>query len=401
LEALVYVLNQRGKPLMPCSPSKGKKLLKDGKAEVVERLPFTIKLTIATGETKQAITLGVDGGYLHIGLSALTEKKELFSADVQLRKDIVKLNSERRNYRKSRRSRKLWYRESRYLNRKKPAGWLSPSIKHKYESHRRIIEKIEKILPVRDIVIEVANFDIQKIKNPEISGDGYQRGEQKGFWNKREYVFHRDNHTCQECKGKSKDTVLELHHIVTRQVGGDRPDNLITLCSTCHRKISQGKRKLSVTPSKGYREATFMTTIRWKLVNALKEEGKSVRATYGYITKQKRIEAGLPKSHINDAFVIAGGTKQSRCKPFCVIQRRRHNRSIQKNRKGFKPSIRKKKYSYHPGDFVRLDGKIFSVKGVFNYGKWIRLTDKNGEIKNIATKKIELVKYGAGFCFEY
>jgi len=397
----VYVLNQRGKPLMPCSPSKGKKLLKDGKAEVVERLPFTIKLTIATGETKQAITLGVDGGYLHIGLSALTEKKELFSADVQLRKDIVKLNSERRNYRKSRRSRKLWYRESRYLNRKKPAGWLSPSIKHKYESHRRIIEKIEKILPVRDIVIEVANFDIQKIKNPEISGDGYQRGEQKGFWNKREYVFHRDNHTCQECKGKSKDTVLELHHIVTRQVGGDRPDNLITLCSTCHRKISQGKRKLSVTPSKGYREATFMTTIRWKLVNALKEEGKSVRATYGYITKQKRIEAGLPKSHINDAFVIAGGTKQSRCKPFCVIQRRRHNRSIQKNRKGFKPSIRKKKYSYHPGDFVRLDGKIFSVKGVFNYGKWIRLTDKNGEIKNIATKKIELVKYGAGFCFEY
>jgi len=401
LEALVYVLNQRGEPLMPCSPSKGKKLLKNGKAEIVERLPFTIKLTIATGETKQAITLGVDGGYLHIGLSALTEKKELFSLHVQLRKDLVKLLSERRNYRKSRRNRKLWHRESRYLNRKKPSGWLSPSIKHKYESHRRIIEKTEKILPLRDIVIEVANFDIQKIKNPEISGKEYQKGEQEGFWNRREYVLHRDNHICRECKGNSKDTVLEVHHILSRQTEGNRPDNLITLCSTCHRKISQGKMKLNVTPSKGYREATFMTTIRWKLVNALKEEGKNVRVTYGYITKHNRIEAELPKSHINDAFIIAGGKEQSRCQPFCVIQRRKHNRSIQKNRKGFKPSIRKKNYPYHPGDLVGFDGKIFSVKGVFNYGKWIRLVDKKGEIKNIATKKIELVKYGAGFCFEY
>ncbi|RKX36606.1 MAG: HNH endonuclease, partial [Thermotogae bacterium] len=103
------------------------------------------------------------------------------------------------------------------------------------------IEQVKKILPVTKINIEVAAFDIQNIKNPDISGREYQNGEQTDFWNVREYVLYRDNHTCQVCKGKSKDTVLEVHHIVSRQVGGNRPDNLITLCKTCHQKYHLGK----------------------------------------------------------------------------------------------------------------------------------------------------------------
>ena len=59
----VYVLNKRGEPLMPCSPRKAKVLLKQGKAKVVKRCPFTIQLISATGETKQEITLGIDTGY--------------------------------------------------------------------------------------------------------------------------------------------------------------------------------------------------------------------------------------------------------------------------------------------------------------------------------------------------
>ncbi len=228
-----------------------------------------------------------------------------------LRKDIVKLNSERKSYRKSRRSRKTWYRPVRFSNRKKEDGWVAPSLQNKEDSHIRIIEELEQILPVNDMVIEVASFDIQKIKNPEIEGVEYQQGEQKGFWNEREYVFHRDSHTCQYCKGKSKDKILETHHLQSRQTGGNRPDNLITLCKTCHKKVSQGKITLTVKPSKGYREAGFMTTMRWKLVNSLKEKGRNLKYTYGYITKKKRIELAMEKSHINDAFVIAGGMNKA------------------------------------------------------------------------------------------
>ncbi|PTB30945.1 RRXRR domain-containing protein, partial [Photobacterium phosphoreum] len=39
---LVFVLNKNKEPLMPCLPSKARKLLKDGKAKVVKRTPFTI-----------------------------------------------------------------------------------------------------------------------------------------------------------------------------------------------------------------------------------------------------------------------------------------------------------------------------------------------------------------------
>jgi len=118
----------------------------------------------------QPITLGVDSGYLHIGLSAVAEREELVAGDVELRRDIVKLNSERRAYRKARRFRKTRYRASRFSNRHNPDGWLAPSIQHKLDSHIKAINRVKRILPVTDIVVEVAAFDIQKIKNPNIEG---------------------------------------------------------------------------------------------------------------------------------------------------------------------------------------------------------------------------------------
>ena len=110
----VYVINQRKEPLMPTTPCKARKLLKQGKAKVVKREPFTIQLLYATGETKQNITLGVDAGSKIIVLSATTDKQELFSAEVELRNDIVKLLATRRELRRSRRNRKTRYRKPRF-----------------------------------------------------------------------------------------------------------------------------------------------------------------------------------------------------------------------------------------------------------------------------------------------
>ncbi|MBU2598339.1 MAG: RRXRR domain-containing protein [Actinobacteria bacterium] len=400
---LVYVLNKDGKALMPCHSGKARILLKEKKARVVKRIPFTIQLIYGSTGYKQPITLGVDAGYSKIGLSAVSKKRELLSGEVKLRKDIIKLLSVRRTYRRTRRVKKLWHRKPRFNNRvsSKKKGWLAPSIQHKFDSHIRVIDKVREILPISDVIIEVASFDIQKIKNPDISGVEYQNGPQKNYYNTREYVFHRDNHLCQNCKGKSKDPMIRPHHIKTRQTGGNRPDNQITLCETCHGKVTAGELKLDVKPSKGFKAETFMTTVRWKLVEQLnKIMPYSVSHTYGYITKFNREPLGLEKSHINDAFVIANGTKQKRCKLYTITQTRRNNRSIQTNRKGHKLSIRRKRYKLQPNDMVKFNKKIYKVKGVFNYGTWVRLSN-DSKVIDSNIKNVSLVSYGKGLQFRY
>lgn len=115
----VYVLNKKGKALMPCKPQKARKLLRNNKAKVVNRTPFTIQLLYGSSGYKQDINLGVDAGSKYIGLSATTEKNELFKAEVELRQDISKLLENRRILRRTRRNRKLRYRPARFNNRGK------------------------------------------------------------------------------------------------------------------------------------------------------------------------------------------------------------------------------------------------------------------------------------------
>ena len=332
----VFVLNMRGQPLMPCSPPKARKLLRAGKAVPVRRTPFVIQLTVPTGETKQPITLGVDAGYKHVGLSATTAKEELLASEVELRQDVTGLLSNRLALRRARRNRKTRYRAPRFDNRvrSKHKGWLAPSVENRIQAHISRIEAVCRVLPITKIVIETASFDIQKIKNPEVEGTDYQQGEQLGFWNVREYVLFRDGHVCQACKGRSKDLILNVHHIESRKTGGDAPGNLITLCEACHKAYHAGKLK-QFSPRRGasFRAETFMGIMRWTVLNRLRERHPElpVTNTYGYLTKHKRIVAGLPKTHCADAFCIAGVLDAKRRGEYLFQkQTRRHNRQIHK-----------------------------------------------------------------------
>ncbi|MEW6215582.1 MAG: RNA-guided endonuclease IscB [Nitrospirota bacterium] len=361
----VYVLTKDGNPLMPCKPAIARLLLKDGKAVVKQRTPFTIQLNYKGEEYKQEVTLGIDSGYEHTGLSAVTVKEELYASEVQLRKDIVKLNSERRSYRRTRRNRKTRYRAARWLNRRKPEGWIAPSLQHKLDSHIKVIAGIYSILPVTGCIVEVANFDIQKIKNPDIEGRDYQEGNKLGFWNTREYVLHRDGHICRHCKGKSKDKVLNVHHLTSRQTGGNKPDNLITLCNSCHKKYHRGDIILKAEKPNNFRGETFMSSVRWKLVNTLNLRYDNVSHTYGHITKNKRIRYNIKKSHINDAFIIAGGTGQDRISPYLISQVRRQNRKLYK---GSRSHIRNTASRYIKG-FQRYDKILFEGQKCFIFGR--------------------------------
>ena len=331
---MVYVINKDGQPLMPTERhGKVRRLLRDKKARVVRRCPFTIQLLYDTTSIVQEVTLGVDAGSKVVGLSATTKKKVLFEAEVTLRNDIVDLLSTRREMRRARRYRKTRYRKPRFNNRRRKEGWLAPSIRLKVESHINIIGKLHRILPIRKIIVEVASFDIQKIKNPNIHGEEYQQGEQLNFWNVREYVLHRDGHICQCCKGKSKDKVLNVHHIESRKTGGDAPNNLVTLCETCHTKHHKGEISLPKRIHRGmkFNDAVFMGIMRWVLYESLKDIYPDVKITYGYITKHTRIQHGLQKTHYIDARCISKNAEAiSDGNVFYMRKVRCHNRQIHK-----------------------------------------------------------------------
>lgn len=271
---MVYVLNKDGKPLMPCKEAKARHLLEQGKAKVVKVIPFMIQLLFECENITQPISLGIDAGSKHIGISATTEKKVLYEADIELRNNIVDLLSSRREARRSRRNRKTRYRQARFNNRKRKNEWLAPSVMQKIQTHLNAVDSVHKILPISEVNVEVANFDIQKIKNPEISGTEYQQGEQLGFWNVREYVLARDGFICQCCKGRTKDKILNVHHIESRKTGGNSPGNLVTLCKTCHQNYHKSIVKLpkTIKRSKSLRDAAFMGIMRWECYNKLKRE---------------------------------------------------------------------------------------------------------------------------------
>lgn len=398
---MVYVLSKQGNPLMPCKEAKARKLLKQNKAIIAKYEPFIIQLTFECENQTQEISLGVDAGSKHIGISATTEKQVLYEADVELRNDIVEKLSSRRETRRTRRSR-LRYRPARFNNRvrAKHKGWLAPSIEQKINSHIQVIKRLHQILPISKIVVETAQFDIQKIQNPDIEGAQYQQGEQMGFWNVREYVLFRDGHRCQYCKGKSKDNRLNVHHIESRKTGGDSPSNLIALCETCHNDYHQEKIKLNIKHGQSFRDAAFMGIMRKTLLLRLRQIYPDVQETFGYITKSARIENGLPKEHYVDARCISGNPL---AKPlgYYLYQKcvRRQNRKMTRD-KFIKGGI--KKSNQLVGDvfgFGLFDTVEYQKKRYFVFGRRKRgdfdIRTLGGEKLNkgsISYKKLRLIQ---------
>jgi hypothetical protein len=308
----VYVLNCHGQPLMPCQPRKARLLLKERKAKVVKMVPFTIQLLYGSSGYKQEVSLGVDAGTQHIGISATTEKRVLFEAEVKPRGDIQELLATRQQFRHARGSRTTRYRQARFLNRRKPEGWLVPSVQHKVAAHLKTIRMCHQLLPVSKTTIEVAQFDIQKIRNPEINGKQYQEGPQLGFWNVREYVLARDEHRCQWCAGSSKDVLLHVHHLESRKTGGDSPDNLITLCQTCHELLHRTHQEYKITCKRAsFRDATQMGMIRWRIYEQVKALFPQVHLTYGYLIKLVRRN----NRQLHKATIRSGGKRQRNTAP--------------------------------------------------------------------------------------
>ena len=240
-----------------------------------------------------------------------------------------------------------------------------------------------------------------------ISGTEYQEGEQFGFWNTREYIFYRDKYTCQHCKGRSKDNVLNVHHIQSRKTGGDSPANLITLCETCHKLHHQGKIKLQIKRGPTFKDTACMTTMRWALFNRAKLMHCNVGLTYGYKTKSIRISNGLPKSHRVDARCISNHPKAKPCKEFYYIKQvRRHNRQIHKANT-LKGGIRKLNQApYLVKGFRLFDKVLYEGTKCFVFGRRSRgyfdLRTLDGTRIHPCAKydKLKLISRPKGFLIE-
>ena len=313
----VYVISKDGRPLMPCEPAVARLLLKQGKAKVKRRCPFTIKLNYQT-ETGyvQECTIAEDTGSGTLGAAAVTgDGKVLYMSEVAVRNDIKAKMDERRRYRRSRRSRKTRYRKARFMNRagSRRKGRLTPTMESKLRSHKKEIAFIRSILPCREdrVILETGAFDPAALEKPWLRSDGmvhwaYQKGPDYGFANTKAMVLARDGHKCQCCKGRSEDRRLEVRHIVFRSEGGsDKAENLITLCKSCHDAVRRGE----ITPGrKGKRKGTLLFATQMNAIRSrlLKNHPEAVE-TFGYVTKENRQALGLPKRRCIDAAVAASG----------------------------------------------------------------------------------------------
>ena len=406
------VLDQQGKPLMPTTRlGKVYRLLKTQKAHIVSYEPFTIQLDYKPDtHIIQPMTLGVDSGAIHSGYSIANEHREYYNSEVIARDDISKRLTNRRMSRYNRRSRKTRYRKPRFNNRKnKKKGWLPPSLEQKVAVQINEINYLHCYFPIETIIVEVAEFDIQKIKNPDISGIEYQQGTLQGY-NIRNYLLEKYNRKCFYC-GKTV-SKFEVEHMTPKTRGGsNRIDNLTLSCHDCNQKkdtltaeefikqtlpAKKAATKIKQLPNEKrlFKYMTQMNATRWALYNTIKEKYPNVKMTYGYITKYNRIQAGLPKAHHIDAKCITGfSTVPSMKQSVVKIKMRRHNRQL--HRATFsKGHIRKTAslptiiFGFQLYDLVLYNNHYYYIKGRRSSGSFALVSIEGLKDENRMYKKL-------------
>ena len=343
----VAVLDTDKQVLEPCHPAVARRLLKDGKAAVLKRYPFTIilKRSIPAEDVQTRIyQLGIDPGSKVTGLAIVDgDRNIVFAAELEHRGGAIKKGlMTRAGFRRGRRTRNLRYRKPRWQNRKRAVpilenggwvmrrvsekeglkgygdgeGWVAPSLMSRVFNIHTWANRLCRIYPVNSIALELVKFDTQLMENPEIEGVEYQQGTLQGY-EVREYLLEKHKRKCAYCgTGEAK---FEVEHIIPKAVGGsNRISNLTLACHSCNTK--KGKthpteiedeafRKKVEAAAKNVKETlkdkAAVNTIRWKIDETLKGTGLPIIYGTGGKTKFHRTESDLPKAHYFDAACVA------------------------------------------------------------------------------------------------
>lgn len=344
-----FVLDYDGKPLSPTKENKGWFLIRKGRAILEKKYPMTIRLNKRIEDKdldKSKMHIGIDDGSKHVGLSMVQEgqkrNKVVFKSTVELRQDVKKLLEKRKGLRRVRRNEKR-HRPSRFNNRGKK-GFLAPTIKQKKQSIIRVLKELNKHIRINHIHLEDVSIDARALT------DGYKpykwqyTKSNRLDENIRKATIIRDNNTCQMCK--KKNTQMEVHHIVPKRLNGSNSiHNLITLCKSCHKKVTGIEEQYIDTLQTivGKKSSNFLNHASHVMIgkNYLQQELTkiaSLRLTTGGDTANKRVDWNINKSHSNDAIVITGliPSKDLNIEEYIIKPIRRKSKAIYDNVNGIK-----------------------------------------------------------------
>ncbi len=365
---------------MPCSPARARELLRKGKAAVFRRYPFTIILKERDGGDSQPVAFKVDPGSKQTGVALVADfqhgKRVVWAGVLAHRGQQIKaaLDS-RRALRRGRRARHTRYRPARFANRRRPEGWLPPSLLSRVENSWTWFCRLNRSCPLTVIAQELVKFDTQWLQNAEISGVEYQQGELQGF-EVREYLLEKWGRQCAYCGAKA--LPLEIEHINPKSRGGtNRVSNLTLACHDCNQaKGTQTAaefdhpeiQKLAKLPLK---DAAAVNVTRWALYNRLKLTGLNVEIGTGGRTKFNRTQQGYLKEHWIDAACVGESGEKVYLKPdqpYLSITAAGHGsrQMCRTDKYGFPTRHRlrqKRHFGFQTGDRVKADVKLGKYAG--------------------------------------
>ena len=326
----VFVLDRSGKPLMPCTEKRARLLLERRRARVHRLVPFVIRLVDRQAETCsfQPLRLKLDPGSKVTGLALVRETDQVAADTGEISREVAVLDlielvhrgrqisealTARRAMRRSRRGH-LRYRAPRFLNRRRPQGWLAPSLRHRVDTTLAWVKRLRRWAQVTAVSSELVRFDMQALDNPDIEGAQYQQGTLAGY-EVREYLLEKWGRQCAYCGAER--VPLQVEHIHPKARGGtNRIANLTLACGVCNGKkgvqdiqdfLAKDPKRLAAVLAQAKRplkEAAAVNSTRWALIQALQATGLPVETASGGRTKFNRSRLDIPKTHALDAVCV-------------------------------------------------------------------------------------------------
>ncbi|MDQ7024296.1 MAG: RNA-guided endonuclease IscB [Anaerolineae bacterium] len=404
----VLVVDKNKEALMPCHPARARHLLKNGKAAVFRKYPFTIILKEREGGETQSVQVKIDPGSKTTGIAMAAGFKrglraiwvaQLTHRGQQIRDDLLS----RRQSRRSRRNRETRYRKPRFLNRRRPKGWLAPSLLSRVRNIWTWLKRLNRFIPITHLAMELNRFDTQKLQNPEISGIEYQQGTLQGY-EVREYLLEKWGRKCAYCGATH--VPLQVEHIESKSTGGsDRVSNLTISCQPCNlakgtmSAAEFGYSKIQAQAKKPLKDAAAVNATRYALLKQIELTGLPIETGTGGQTKFNRITQDYPKTHWLDAVCVGESGRtvfvHSTLAPLLITAQGRGSRQMcAMNKYGFprtKPKQFKRVHSFQTGDIVKAVVTKGKKKGTY-VGRVLVRASSNFDIRT-ATQRVQGISY--------
>jgi 5-methylcytosine-specific restriction endonuclease McrA len=420
----VFVLAKDGTPLMPCHVARARELLAKGKAIIVRRIPFVIRLKHNPDEPgTQPTAIKLDPGAKTTGIAIVRVSPiahhVLHLSEVTHRGAAIKDNLIQRSaFRRNRRNRKTRYRPARFDNRTKAKGWLPPSLRSRVDNVMSWVRRYRRWCPITQIVVETVRFDTQLLVNPEISGIGYQNGTLAGY-ELREYLLEKFNRQCAYCD--ARDVPLEIDHIQPRSRGGtDKASNLILACHGCNQakgnqpiesflqNYPERLKRIKAQQQISLSETAAVNATRTKILQELFRTALPVEVSTGGKTKFNRNRFNVPKTHALDA-VCTGNTPGLTDWNLLAVNIKACGRGSYKrtntDASGFPRAYltrQKKAFGFQTGDIVsaivpkgKRAGKYFGRVSVRARGSF-----KIGNVNDISHKHCRVIQRTDGYAYQ-